>query len=106
MEDFYYAGGLRAFLARLGDRIDGTQKTCMGTTLGENIADAKVYNDDVILPLDKPLVAKGWPCGAAWQSPPGGAVIKPAAMEPHLRKHQGKAVVFKDYNDMSAHRLA
>ena len=27
-------------------------------TLGENISDAKVYNDDVILPLDKPLVAK------------------------------------------------
>jgi dihydroxyacid dehydratase/phosphogluconate dehydratase len=33
---------------------------------------------------------------------PGGAVIKPAAMEPQLRKHKGPAVVFKDYNDMSA----
>jgi len=33
---------------------------------------------------------------------PGGAVIKPAAMEPHLRKHRGPAVVFKDYNDMAA----
>lgn len=102
MEDFYYAGGLRAFLARLGDRVDGTQKTCMGTTLGENIADAKVYNDDVILPLDKPLVAKDGLAVLRGNLAPGGAVIKPAAMEPHLRKHQGKAVVFKDYNDMSA----
>ena len=102
MEDFYYAGGLRAFLARLGDRIDGTQKTCMGTTLGENISDAKVYNDDVILPLDKPLVAKDGLAVLRGNLAPGGAVIKPAAMEPHLRKHQGKAVVFKDYNDMSA----
>ena len=32
---------------------------------------------------------------------PKGAVIKPAAMEQHLRKHTGRAVVFKDYNDMS-----
>lgn len=102
MEDFYYAGGLRAFLARLGDRVDGTQKTCMGTTLGENIADAKVYNDDVILPLDKPLVAKDGLAVLRGNLAPGGAVIKPAAMEPHLRKHQGKAVVFRDYNDMSA----
>ncbi len=102
MEDFYYAGGLRAFLARLGDRVDGTQKTCMGTTLGENIAGAKVYNDDVILPLDKPLVAKDGLAVLRGNLAPGGAVIKPAAMEPHLRKHQGKAVVFKDYNDMSA----
>jgi dihydroxyacid dehydratase/phosphogluconate dehydratase len=33
---------------------------------------------------------------------PNGAVIKPSAMEPHLLKHSGKAVVFRDYNDMSA----
>ena len=33
---------------------------------------------------------------------PDGAVIKPAAMEPHLAKHVGPAVVFKDYNDMAA----
>ncbi len=33
---------------------------------------------------------------------PSGAVIKPAAMEQHLRKHTGPAVVFRDYNDMAA----
>jgi dihydroxy-acid dehydratase len=33
---------------------------------------------------------------------PGGAIIKPAAMEKRFYKHQGRAVVFKDYNDMSA----
>ena len=33
---------------------------------------------------------------------PDGAVIKPTAAEPHLLKHTGRAVVFKDYNDMNA----
>mgnify|MGYP000502864305 CR=1 FL=1 len=33
---------------------------------------------------------------------PDGAIIKPAAMEPKFYKHQGRAVVFKDYNDMNA----
>ena len=33
---------------------------------------------------------------------PLGAVIKPAAMEPQFHKHKGPAVVFNDYNDMSA----
>src|SRR6185437_14372329 len=33
---------------------------------------------------------------------PNGAVIKPAAAEPHLHCHKGPAVVFKDYNDMAA----
>jgi len=102
MEDFYYAGGLRAFLAQLGDMIDGTQKTCMSTTLGENIAGATVYNDDVIRPRSNPMLAKDGLAVLRGNIAPGGAVIKPAAMEPHLRKHQGKAVVFKDYNDMSA----
>ena len=102
MEDFYYAGGLRAFLRQLGSAIDGRQLTCNGKTLAENIADAKVYNDDVIRPVSNPLVASDGLAVLRGNIAPGGAVIKPAAMEPHLRKHTGKAVVFKDYNDMSA----
>ena len=102
MEDFYYAGGLRAFLKQLGDAIDGKQLTVNGKTIAENIADAKVYNEDVIRPVTKPLVESDGLAVLRGNLAPGGAVIKPAAMEPHLRKHTGKAVVFKDYNDMSA----
>ena len=102
MEDFYYAGGLRAFLVQLGAAIDGTQKTISGKTLGDDIAGAKVYNDDVIRPIANALYKSDGLAVLHGNLAPGGAVIKPAAMEPHLRKHQGKAVVFKDYNDMSA----
>ena len=102
MEDFFYAGGLRGFLARMGALIDGTQKTVSGRTLGEDIAGAQVFNDDVILPIDKPLLASGGLAVLHGNLAPGGAVIKPAAMEPRFAKHTGPAVVFKDYNDMSA----
>ncbi|MCZ2497117.1 dihydroxy-acid dehydratase [Xylophilus sp. Kf1] len=102
MEDFYYAGGLRAFLKEMGSHIDGSQKTVNGRTLGENIADAEVYNHDVILPLSAPKLESGGLAVLRGNLAPDGAVIKPAAMEQHLRRHTGPAVVFKDYNDMAA----
>ena len=102
MEDFYYSGGLRAFLGQLGDLIDGSAKQCNGKTLAENIAGAKVYNDDVIRPRSNPLVAKDGLAVLRGNLAPDGAIIKPAAMEKRFYKHQGRAVVFKDYNDMNA----
>jgi dihydroxy-acid dehydratase len=102
MEDFFYAGGLRAFLTRLTDLLDLGQQTVNGRSLGENIEGAKVFNADVILPRDRPLLASGGLAVLTGNLAPAGAVIKPAAMEPQLRKHTGPAVVFRDYNDMSA----
>ena len=101
MEDFYYAGGLRALLAELGERVRRDCKTVNGRTLGENLADAKIYNDDVIRTRDKPLSATGGLAVLRGNLAPNGAVIKPTAAEPHLLKHTGSAVVFSDYNDMS-----
>ena len=43
MEDFYYAGGLRALMAELRDRLDLACLTVTGKTLGENIDGARVY---------------------------------------------------------------
>ena len=71
-------------------------------TLGENIAGAKVYNDDVIRPRDNPLSTDGGLAVLRGNLAPDGAVIKPTAAEPHLLKHTGAAVVFKDYNDLAA----
>ncbi len=101
MEDFFYAGGLRAFLTRLTDLLDLSQKTCVGRTLGDNIAGAVVHNDEVILPRDKPLLPNDGLAILHGNLAPDGAVIKPAAMEAHLRQHTGPALVFKDYQDMA-----
>ncbi len=102
MEDFYYAGGLRGFLTQMGDLLDGSAKQCNSKTLAENIAGAEVYNDDVIRPRSNPLVARDGLAVLRGNLAPDGAIIKPAAMEKKFYKHTGRAVVFKDYNDMNA----
>jgi dihydroxy-acid dehydratase len=102
MEDFYYAGGLRALLHNLRDLIDPHARTVNGQTLGENIAGAKVFNDDVIRARDRALVACDTLAVLRGNLAPDGAVIKPPAAETRLHRHAGKAVVFSDYNDMAA----
>jgi dihydroxy-acid dehydratase len=102
MEDFYYAGGLRAMLAELRDLLNLDCGTVNGKTLGENIADAKIYNTDVIRPRSNPVSATGGLAVLRGNLAPDGAVIKPTAAEPHLHKHTGPAVVFRDYNEMNA----
>ena len=101
MEDFYYAGGLRALLERLGDLLHRDAMTVNGKTLGENVAGAQVFNDDVILSLAAPLVAKDSLAVLRGNVAPDGAVIKPPAAERRLHRHSGTAVVFADYNDMA-----
>ena len=102
MEDFYYAGGLRALLANLKEKLDLECLTVNGRTLGENIAGAKVYNSDVIRTQETALARDGGLAVLRGNLAPDGAVIKPTAAEPHLLKHTGRAVVFRDYNDMAA----
>ena len=102
MEDFYYAGGLRAMLAELGELLNLDCQTVNGKTMGENLAGVKTYNADVIRPRSNPLSATGGLAVLRGNLAPDGAVIKPTAAEPHLHKHIGPAVVFKDYNEMNA----
>ncbi|AUT61542.1 L-arabinonate dehydratase [Paraburkholderia terrae] len=102
MEDFYYAGGLQAMLAELGDLIDRSQKTVNGRSLGENLEGVQIFNDDVIRRRNNPLMPDNGLAVLRGNIAPDGAVIKPGAAEPHLLVHTGRAVVFKDYNDMAA----
>jgi dihydroxy-acid dehydratase len=102
MEDFYYAGGLRALLAQLKDLLHLSAKTVNGKTLGENLEGARIYNEDVIRKRENPLKEAGGLVVVRGTLAPNGAVIKAAAADPRLLKHTGKAVVFEDYNDMAA----
>lgn len=102
MEDFYYAGGLRALLTQLGDLLDGSAMQCNSRSLAQNIEGAQVHNADVIRSRANPLVEKDGLAVLRGSLAPHGAIIKPAAMEKRFYKHTGRAVVFKDYNDMNA----
>jgi dihydroxy-acid dehydratase len=102
MEDFYYAGGLRALMTRIRDLLALDARTVEGATLRDAIGEAEVFNDDVILPRERPLVASDSLAVLRGNLAPDGAVIKPAAAEARLLKHRGPAIVFADYNDMAA----
>jgi len=102
MEDFYLAGGLRALLKQLGDRLDLGCRTINGQTLGENIADAEIFNTDVIRTPETALSREGGLAVISGTLAPDGAVIKPTAADPKLLVHRGPAMVFDDYNDMAA----
>jgi dihydroxy-acid dehydratase len=100
MEDFYYAGGLRALLNELRDLLHLKSKTVNGKTLGENLDGARIYNDDVIRKRRNPLKKSGGLVVLHGNLAPNGAVIKASATK--ITRHTGKAVVFDDYNDMAA----
>jgi dihydroxy-acid dehydratase len=102
MEDFYYAGGLRALLKEISELLHLDCPTVSGRTLGENIRSARVTNSKVIRSLDDPVSPRGGTAVLYGNLAPNGAVIKPTAAEPRLLQHRGRAVVFKDYNDLAA----
>lgn len=97
MEDFFYAGGLRGLLERIRGHLHTDALTVNGKTLGENIAGAEVYHDDVIRPIDNPIYAEGALAVLRGNLAPDGVVIKPSACAPHLLRHTGRALVFDDY---------
>lgn len=100
MEDFYYAGGLRALMAQIRERLDLSALTVNGKTLGENLEGAVVYNDDVIRPLHNPVYHEGSLAVLRGNLCPDGAVIKPAACDPKYHVHEGPALVFDSYPEM------
>ena len=99
MEDFYYAGGMKGLMSRLrdGGLLHLDAMTVSGKTLRENIADAEVYNDDVIRPLSNAIYDEGALAVLRGNLAPDGCVIKPSACSAKFQQHTGPALVFDDY---------
>jgi len=106
MEDFHYAGGLPALLARIASFLDLDARNVLGTTLGAAIAGAVCGDDEVIRDLGRPVTGHG-DAGAALavlrgNLCPDGAVIKPSAADPRYFRHCGRALVFDSNAEMLA----
>jgi L-arabonate dehydrase len=102
MEDFFYAGGLPAVMAELGELLHLDAITCSGRTVGENIAGAAIGSTDVIRPADDPLDAGGSLVVLGGNLCPDGAVMKISAADPALLAHEGRALVFEDIHDLAS----
>ena len=102
MEDFFYAGGLLGLMTQIKQHLHLDALTVTGATVGENIAGAEVYNEDVIRSIDNPIYAEGALAVLKGNLAPDGCVIKPSACPAHLHQHTGPALVFDDYPSMKA----
>lgn len=105
MEDFYYAGGLPAVIRRLGEGgllPNPDALTVNGKSIWANCQASPQYNDEVVRPLDKPLIDDGGLCILRGNLSPRGAVLKPSAATPALMQHRGRAVVFENFDDYKA----
>lgn len=100
MEDFYYAGGLPALMKQIEQHLDLTMLSVTGKPLSEDIATAKVFNDDVIRSIDNPIYAEGALAVLKGNLAPEGCVIKPSACGEKFQNHTGPALVFDDYKDL------
>jgi len=102
MEDFYYAGGLKGMLKRIEKHLHTDAMTVTGKSIGENLATAEVYNDDVIRTLDNPIYESGALVVLKGNLAPDGCVMKVSAMDKKFLNHTGPAMVFDDYPAMKA----
>ena len=91
-------------LKRLGESglLHKDALTVSGASIWDEVKDVVNWNEDVILPADRPLMAQGGIAVLRGNLAPKGAVLKPSAASPHLLVHRGRAVVFEDIDDYKA----
>ena len=102
MEDLYKAGGLAVILRELKHQLNLKALTVTGKTLGEDLAEAPpAWDQKVVRKFKDPVFAGGSIAVLRGNLAPGGAIIKQAAMDPKLTRHEGRAVVFESLPDMA-----
>jgi len=101
MEDLYFAGGIQALLKRLidGGLFDGSAKSVAAPTMGDAVAGARVRDDEVVRPLDRPYHETGGLAVLFGNLAPRGSVVKESAVAPAMLRHSGPAQVFESEAD-------
>ncbi len=96
LQDLHRSGGIPALMAELnrGGLIHGSPMTVTGKKVGENIKGKRVFDSEVIRPLDHPYHPKGGLVALFGNLAPKGAVVKRSAVDETMLKHKGPARVF------------
>jgi dihydroxy-acid dehydratase len=104
MEDLNRAGGVMAVMKRLaeGGLVDGSVPTVSGVELASQYGAARVEDDEVIRPLDRPYRSTGGLAALFGNLAPRGAVVKESAVLPQMLVHRGPARVFDDEPSLMA----
>lgn len=100
--DLHNAGGIPAVMKVLEDRLDTSVITATGKTLKENLEGVKVYNTEIIRPLDNPVHETGGIAIMRGNLAPNGAVAKMAAIDRSMWEFTGTAKVYEREEDSLA----
>jgi dihydroxy-acid dehydratase len=97
LEDLNQAGGVPAVMAELmaAGLVSGEPLTSTGKTVAENLAQARVLDDTVIRPLNRPYHKEGGIAILRGNLAPEGGVVKQAAVAPEMMVNEGTARVFE-----------
>ncbi|NQT95903.1 MAG: dihydroxy-acid dehydratase [Candidatus Omnitrophica bacterium] len=93
MEDLEYAGGIPAVLHRLSAKLKNNI-TVTTKTLKDTVKSAKVYDDDIIRPLNKAYHKEGGIAILKGNIAPNGCVVKQSAISKAAMTFVGKAICF------------
>jgi dihydroxy-acid dehydratase len=102
IEDVDTAGGISAILkevSKVPNLVNLDCPTVTGKTLGENIAEAKIKNAEVIHPLDNAYSKTGGLAILRGNLAPNGGVVKTAGVAEKMLTHTGPAVIFESQED-------
>ncbi|MGH1647326.1 dihydroxy-acid dehydratase [Enterococcus gilvus] len=105
MHDVHEAGGVPAIINELVS-IDGAihsdRITVTGKTLRENVASAKIKNEEVIHPKTAPYSAVGGLSILYGNIAPEGSVIKVGGVDPSITVFKGTAICFSSHDEAVA----
>lgn len=94
LEELDAAGGIPAVMNVLRDKLHLNVLTVTGKTIGENIKDAIVYDQEVIRSPSNPIHERGGIAILFGNLAPKGAVTKITAISSKMLVHKGPARVF------------
>jgi dihydroxy-acid dehydratase len=109
VEDVDAAGGISAILneiSKIPNLLNLDCLTVSGKTLGENIANARIANPEVIHSLENPYSKTGGLAVLRGNLAPKGCVVKSAGVAPSMLTHTGPAVIFDSQEEAGEGILA
>jgi len=93
MEDLEFAGGIPAVLKRLKPDLNDLP-TVSGKTIYEIAASARIDDEEIIRPLNRPYHKEGGIAVLRGNLCPDGAVVKQTAVHEKMKRFTGKAKVY------------
>ncbi|GAG01340.1 unnamed protein product, partial [marine sediment metagenome] len=92
--DFHQAGGVPAVMREILPLLHGDALTVTGKTVAENVADAEIYDSNIIKTMADPWSTGGGLAVLRGNLAPNTAITKPAAIVPEMHTFTGKARCF------------